>query len=253
MLIRLRLILLSILCICINKYTVVDDIRSGVSAFINNISSNATYKISLYLNQVLNINKGSSGLLHENSVLKHQLDYYKKELKQTGINGNTTPNSDNYTLVEVNKNSALAYNNRLEVNYISSSGSTKLKAGQGVINTESAIGKTKLVSNSFAVVELLSSPDIKTYGQLAKSNDKLLLNGLGNGLFEVVNFNSTTKIQVGDVIETTGLDEIFPAHYAIAKVHEIRTENGLSNRIICKSTINFSDIDYLVVLQNAQL
>lgn len=129
MLIRLRLILLSILCICINKYTVVDDIRSGVSAFINNISSNATYKISLYLNQVLNINKGSSGLLHENSVLKHQLDYYKKELKQTGINGNTTPNSDNYTLVEVNKNSALAYNNRLEVNYISSSGSTKLKAG----------------------------------------------------------------------------------------------------------------------------
>lgn len=100
---------------------------------------------------------------------------------------------------------------------------------------------------------MLSSPDIKTYGQLAKSNDKLLLNGLGNGLFEVVNFNSTTKIQVGDVIETTGLDEIFPAHYAIAKVHEIRTENGLSNRIICKSTINFSDIDYLVVLQNAQL
>lgn len=254
MLIRPRLILLSIVCILLNKYTIINDIRNNVSIIFSKISLNTTLKLNLYLDQTLNINKDTYTLSHENSLLQNKIKSYKKELEQNGVPYNKLSNSNNYAnrIFDVNKNGILTYNNQIEINYPSNN-AIKIELGQGVINSNSAIGKIILTNNSFAIIELLSAPNVKSYGQLVKSNYKLLLNGIGNGFFEIIGLDNSISIKIGDTIETTGLDQLFPAHYNIAEVYEISTDKNMNKRVICKSAINLSEINYVMVLEDANI
>ena len=59
------------------------------------------------------------------------------------------------------------------------------------------------------------------------------------------------ELTIGDIVETSGLGGIYKKGIKIGQVEEIvKTENVLENYAIIKTSVNFSTLEYVVIIMD---
>ena len=126
-----------------------------------------------------------------------------------------------------------------------------IEVGEAVVNQLGVIGQVSIVNNKTSQIILLANPDFKIYLQTVDSKSKMLAQGTGNNNLIVKYISKSTNIKAGDVLVTTGLDDIYPANIPVAKVIRVFYENNGFNSAICQPVVDYNNLQYIVVLKNA--
>ena len=123
--------------------------------------------------------------------------------------------------------------------------------GNTVINKQGVVGQVSIANPQNSQITLITNPDYKIYLQTSSSKSKMLAQGAGNNHLTVRYLNKNEKITVGDILTTTGLDDIYPANIPVAKITQIFHENNSFNSAICEPIVDFNKLQYVLVLKNA--
>ena len=114
--------------------------------------------------------------------------------------------------------------------------SSKVYIGQPILGAEGILGQIASVTPFNATGILISDPAHQMLAQVEHSKVYVLVSGTGNpNQLELSNQPSNAKIQIGDTLVTTGLDETYPPNFPIGSVTEIiQSSSGHATRFIVK-------------------
>ena len=184
----------------------------------------------------------------ENIELKKELENLKEELDIDMV----LSDYEYINSTVVSRNSLYWYNT-LTIDKGSRNG---IKEGMAVVNATGLIGRIENVTKGSSDVKLITTNDTnnKISVVINNGNDDLvgLINGYDydSGFLEVEGISNTEKVNVGDVVYTSGLGGVFPSGVLIGYVESITTDvYDLAKIINVKPSANFDDINYVTVLK----
>lgn len=128
-----------------------------------------------------------------------------------------------------------------------------LKAGQAVISTEGVVGyvfrpdaftsQVLLVTDRYAVVD----------GIVARSRARGIAEGKGPDALAFRYVEKSEDIQKGDLIVTSGIDNIFPKGFPVAVVEEVENKQyAASLRVELKPVVDPDKLEEVFVISNAK-
>ena len=255
---KLWLIFVSVGLIALDHFSLLSKWRDNIAVYIQQEIHSIIYRVRTYPQLILLQKAEQSNLQEENVKLKKQIEAYSVQLKQTvnqtqsakEIENLQQPNLyDDYkvivgrAIIDVN----YLINNKLLIDKGSDQG---VALGSAVVNTFGVIGQVTLVNPNNSQVTLIVNPDFKIYLQESVTKTKMLAQGAGNDLISVKYINKNDKIKIGDILLTTGLDDVYPANMPVAKVVKVFYENNGFNSALCEPIVNFNNLQYVSILNN---
>jgi rod shape-determining protein MreC len=257
---KLWLILFSIALIVLDKFSFISRVRDYSAIYIQNQVSLLIYRLKSYPKLVLLQKSEQQQLQKENIQLKKQVEQYAILLKQQNNQGidakelealKAQPGLyDNFhvtvarAIIDVN----YLVNNKL---LIDKGSNTNITDGNAVVNKDGVVGQIGITNSENSQIILVTNPDYKIYLQSSISKTKMLAQGIGNNNLLVKYISKNEKITSGDILVTTGLDDIYPANIPVARVIKVFYENNGFNSALCEPVINFNKLQYVLVLKNA--
>jgi rod shape-determining protein MreC len=113
--------------------------------------------------------------------------------------------------------------------------------GQTVIDTFGILGQISEVNESFSIVTLITDPGHALLAVNARTNKRIVISGTGDNRFLKANYVSLNQdIRQGDILITSGLDNIFPEGYLIGEISKIgndKDEDFLDVKVTPSSTL----------------
>jgi len=127
-----------------------------------------------------------------------------------------------------------------------------LRAGMAVITTEGVVGyifrpeaftsQVLLISDRFAVVD----------GIVARSRARGIVEGKSQGGCSLKYVEKTEDIQVGDLIVTSGIDNIFPKGFPVAKVESLENKSfSVSMKVELRPVVDPDKVEEVFIIRNA--
>lgn len=255
---KIGLMLLSIGLIFIDKYSPVSRIRDNIAVFLEKNTSLMLYRVQNYPQLVILKVQQQQELAGQNVQLKKQVEEYSMLLKQSknqiqdakllndlsqkGIYEDFSP-----TIAKAVLDVNFFVNNQL---LIDQGANKDIKLGYAVVNKDGVIGQISNVNPNNSQIRLITNPDYKIYVEHSVSKTKMLAQGGGNNTIIVRYIDKNDKIKIGDILETTGLDDIYPAQIPVAKVTKVFYENNGFNSAICEPVVDFRQLQYVSVLKS---
>jgi len=126
-----------------------------------------------------------------------------------------------------------------------------IDVGQAVVNKLGVIGQIGVVNLKNSQTILITNQDYKIYLQNSITKSKMLAQGIGSNKLLVKYIDKNEKIAIGDILVTTGLDDVYPANLPVAKVIKVFYENTGFNSALCVPVVDFNKLQYVLVLKNA--
>ncbi len=126
-----------------------------------------------------------------------------------------------------------------------------INVGNTIVNRDGIVGQINIVNEHNAQIILLTNPDYKIYLQTSVSKSKMLAQGIGGNHLMVRYINKNEKVSAGDILTTTGLDDLYPANIPVARIVKVLSDNNGFNSAICEPVVNFNKLQYILVLKNA--
>lgn len=258
--IKLWLIIFSLLLISLDKFSFVSRVRDCVTIYMQKQTSLLIYRLDSYPRLVLLQFSQQRQLEQENVNLKRQVQQYAIRLKQQ-----TNQAGDAEAIASLNLQSTLYKNFNtilasavVDINYlvndkllIDKGKDSGLASGMAVANKDGIIGQISIVDSNNSQVNLITNPNVKIYLQAMPSKSKMLAQGIGNNELIVKYISKSDKVKVGDVLVTTGLDNLYPANIPVARVTKVFYENNGFNSAICAPVVDFDKLQYVLVFKNA--
>ncbi|MGH9438529.1 MAG: rod shape-determining protein MreC [Terriglobia bacterium] len=122
-------------------------------------------------------------------------------------------------------------------------------ADMPVITPEGIVGKTIAIFHHTSQVLLVTSPDSGAGCMLAKSGAQGVLKGDGNGLCYLDYIMNSEKVEPGDIVSTSGLDQIYPKGLLAGTVVKV-SDGDIYKHIVVKPAAALDRLDdVLVVVQ----
>lgn len=258
---KIWLLIIGAILILLDKFSFIRNIRDYSSVYMQKQIQLIIYRIENYPRLIFLQKIEQQNLQKENILLKKQLEEYAILLKQKKNQGN-----DNKILESLRKIQLDLYNDFkicvaraiVDVNYLINNkllidqGSTNgIEIGNAVVNKEGVIGQINTVNQSNAQLILMTNTDFKIYLQHNETKSKMLAHGIGNNNLLVEYINKKDQIKPGDILVTTGLDDVYPANLPAVRVVRIFDENNGFNSAICEPVVDFNQLRYVLVLKNA--
>lgn len=128
------------------------------------------------------------------------------------------------------------FNKRVLINKGSNEG---VFVGQPVVDAYGLLGQVVEVEPLTSRVLLITDPQHATPVQVNRNGVRAIATGTPDSLHTLTldNVATSADIMVGDVLVTSGLDQLFPAGYPVGVVSEVQNNNGATfARIIVKPT-----------------
>lgn len=132
-----------------------------------------------------------------------------------------------------------------------------IKPGMGVISPNGIVGRIKTTTGNFAAVYSLLHSNIRVSAQIKKTKDlctvKWNAEGTDNDFSqaELLFIPIHVDIQVGDTIETSGYNTVYPEGINIGKVNKV--EEDLTEgrkKVTIDLLVNFSNIKNVYIIEN---
>jgi rod shape-determining protein MreC len=124
-----------------------------------------------------------------------------------------------------------------------------IKRGMVAISFLGLIGRVSEVTAFTSKVTLINDPNISVSAMLQRSRQEGLVSGtLGNYLI-MRYLPEDVDAKVGDIVVTSGLNELYPKGVLIGTVAEINREfSGLSRYAIIKPAVTLSGVEELLII-----
>ena len=257
--IKLWIMLICVVTILLDKFSFISQYRDYTAIYIQK-------KTSFIVNQVINYPKlvllqktKQNNLEKENSELKRQVERYSILLKQQknykedtetlNILATQTKLYDKFNTIIARAIVDINYlvNNKL---LIDKGSEENISIGDAVVNQSGVIGQIGSTNNKNAQIILTTNPEFKIYLQTQNNKSKMLAQGIGNNNLVVKYINKDANIKIGDMLTTTGLDDIYPANLPVVRVAKIFYENNGFNSALCEPVVNFNKLQFIAVLKN---
>ncbi len=257
---KVWLILLSIALILLDKFSFISKFRDYTAIYMQKQITFIHDRVVTYPRLVfLQIGKQRK-LESENQQLKKQVEQYAIAIQQQHNQGADAKElealkaqPDLYDDFSITIARAI-----IDVNYlindkllIDKGSNDGLSIGNTVLNKEGVVGQISLSNPQNSQVMLITNPDYKIYLQTKVTKSKMLAQGIGNNHLIVRYLNKNEKIAVGDILTTTGLDDLYPANVPAARISKIFYENNSFNSALCEPIVDFNKLQYILVLKNA--
>ncbi len=247
--------LFSIVLIITDKYLLTHLMRNHLTVYFHERISNVVNNIFHYKQLLLTNRDKQTQLERENYLLRKRLEeHILKEklessayhvLRQVDTLQNATRDYNTITaraIVDVN----YLANNKILINKGSKN---NVKLGQAVINQDGVIGQIETVNDSSATVTTITNPNYKIFLQRA-DHSKMLAQGAGSYLVVKYLTDIENTIVPGDILTTTGLDDILPANLPVAKVVNVIHEHNGFISLICSPAVDLKNIHFVSVIND---
>ena len=111
------------------------------------------------------------------------------------------------------------------------------------------VGRVVALGPNFAEVQLITDRHAGVGAMLQKSRDMGEVHGLDNGKCELKDIPSGREVQIGDFVESTGLDGIYPKGLMIGTIDNVEDDpNAPWHRLIVKPGAPLDRLEYVMVL-----
>jgi rod shape-determining protein MreC len=124
-----------------------------------------------------------------------------------------------------------------------------VKMSMPVTTAGGIVGRVVALGPNFAEVQLITDHHAGAGAMLQKSRDMGVVKGLDNGRCELRDVPSGRDIQVGEVVESTGLDGIYPKGLMLGTIESVEDDpNAPWHRLIVKPSAPLDRLEYVMVL-----
>jgi rod shape-determining protein MreC len=143
----------------------------------------------------------------------------------------------------------LSDHNTLQINKGTVDG---LKAGQAVITVSGVVGYIFKPDNFSSQVLLVTDRYSVVDGIIARSRARGIVEGKNSSTCLLRYLEKSEDIQVGDLVVTSGLDNIFPKGFPIATVESIENKNySISVQVELRPVVDSNKVEEVFVIVNA--
>ncbi len=133
--------------------------------------------------------------------------------------------------------------------YLDKGENASIQAGWPVVDSQGLVGQVTRVYPLSSEVTLISDREQAVPVQIQRTGQRMLVFG-GGDTMEVRYLPTHTDIQAGDVLETSGIDRVYPAGLAVAKiVRVIRPADNPYARVSCQPIAGVEKSRALMVLK----
>ncbi len=222
--------------------------QSAFFSFADGIRANT----QLYVN-LIGIKKENQKL-HEENLRLQSLIQAKEELEKENDRLNQLLEFKNHSKMEliaarVMSRDLLSDHNTLQINKGSEHG---LKSGQAVITINGVVGyifrPEALTSQVLLITDRYSVVD----GIIARSRARGIVEGKKSSSCLLRYVEKSDDIQIGDLVVTSGLDNIFPKGFPIANVVSVENKNySISVQVELKPVVDANKVEEVFVISNA--
>ncbi|RUM92346.1 MAG: rod shape-determining protein MreC [Thiomicrospira sp.] len=101
-----------------------------------------------------------------------------------------------------------------------------VKINQTVIDAKGLIGQITSLTPSSSRVQLITDPDIQVPVRIQRTGQRGILNGLGHNQLSLMFIPNSSSIKEGDLLETSGLGDVFPEGHPVATVRQVNLLKG---------------------------
>ena len=176
-----------------------------------------------------------SGIIQKIPSLKEE----NKRLKKL-LNSSDSTMSSKILIAELIKVNLSPFSNKI---VLDKGSENNIFVGQIVIDSLGVLGQVSEVNNDFSVATLITDPGHALLAVNARTDKRIVISGTGDNRFLKAKFISLNEdVMEGDILITSGLDNIFPEGYMIGQISKIK-----KNLHLVKSakelTENFLNID----------
>lgn len=218
--------------------------------FVSNKIAENKEKNEMY-EEYLNL-KSKVNQLNEITSQNEELNKQLKELKTLLNLQNTLTEYINLNATVINRDLGYWYNT-IDIDKGESDGIT---VDMPVVVNDGLIGKVIKTTNFTSTVRLLTSNNTNDRISVKIKNGEEYIYGILNGYDNIKNtytiegISQNIDIEIGSIVTTTGMGDIFPAGIIIGKITGVNTDNfDLANVLEMQSDVNFDDINYVTVLK----
>jgi rod shape-determining protein MreC len=197
------------------------------------------------------------GARQENQALKAQLDQVTEELNKSREQvaqasqiraAYGVPAQSDYHKIAANviARDASIWFRRLTIDRGTNDG---VKFSMPVATAGGIVGRIVALGPNFAEVQLITDHHAGAGAMLQRSRDMGVVKGLDNGRCELRDIPSGKEVQIGDVVESTGLDGIYPKGLVIGTIESVEDDpNAPSHRLTVKPSAPLDRLEFVMVL-----
>jgi rod shape-determining protein MreC len=130
-------------------------------------------------------------------------------------------------------------------------GSRYARPGMAVLSPDGVVGRVDKIFDDFSDVMLITDARSKIAVEVARSRAQGILGGDSEDGC-VVDVSKDYDVQIGDLVQTSGVDELFPKGHPVGQVTDIEQLVGDQQRLHVTPSVRFDRIDVVwVVLATA--
>jgi len=189
-------------------------------------------------------------LKQENEKLKIKilnlkyLEYENRKLKEALYIKDTFPNFD----IKIGRVTGFSPDNLTRYVFINLGKKDGVEEGNLVIANANLLGMISKIGNDGAVVKLLSDPSFTLPARTAKTREFVVFKGLNNKYGRLDEVKPEQDIRVGDIIETTAVDNRYPPGIPIGKIEKVEYKEGWTRKkVLVKLDLNPMRVEYVIV------
>ena len=213
-----------------NKLELSNKVRENASYLISPIYKIAEVPVEIYYNIRTHIES-------KNSLIKKNESLEKKIFIQSGIiqkipslkeenkrlkkllNSSNSAMSSKILIAELIKVNLSPFSNKI---VLDKGSENNIFVGQVVIDSLGILGQVSEVNNDFSVATLITDPGHALLAVNARTEKRIVISGTGDNRFLKAKFISLNEdVMEGDILITSGLDNIFPEGYMIGQISKI--------------------------------
>jgi rod shape-determining protein MreC len=130
-------------------------------------------------------------------------------------------------------------------------GSRYAVPGMAVLSADGVVGRIDKIFDDYSDVMLITDPRSKIAVELARNHAQGILMGNDEDSC-IVDVSKDFAVEIGDLVQTSGVDELFPKGHPVGQVIAIEQLVGDQQRLVVSPAVRFDRLDVVwVVLANA--
>lgn len=123
-----------------------------------------------------------------------------------------------------------------------------VRAGSPIAVPEGLVGRVVTVGRAISRAQLLLDASAAAGARVVRTGEMGVVRGDGHGGLRLNNLPTTSRIRAGDVVESAGIDGIYPRGVPIGRVVSVKRGNSLFLEIRLEPAASFSQITDVLVL-----
>jgi rod shape-determining protein MreC len=127
-------------------------------------------------------------------------------------------------------------------------GSSGLRRNQPVITPRGVVGRIIEAAAGIAKLQTILDPNSGVAALIQRTRAQGLIVGQGEGALRMEYVSDLESVEVGDVVVTSGLDQIYPKGYIIGTVVATGVGEGLTKDVDVRPEVDFGRLEEVLVL-----